>query len=125
MKSSFLALLCLAACGVANAAVPATQPLAIRADKIYTMSVSAIENGVIICRDGKIESVGRAADVQIPADMKVLSAKVATPGLIDAHTVVGLQGFRHEPREQDQLEKSAPIQPELRAYDAFNGRERL
>jgi len=39
--------------------------------------------------------------------------------------VLGLQGYRNEPREQDQLEKSAPIQPELRALDAFNGRERL
>ena len=82
-------------------------------------------DGVVLVRGEKIERVGRAADVQVPADAKVLRAKVVTPGLIDAHTVVGLQGFRNEPREQDQLEKSAPVQPELRAADAFNGREKL
>lgn len=109
----------------AIAAPPATQPLAIRADTIYTMSGQTIQNGVIVLRDGKIESIGRAADVQLPTDIKILQAKIVTPGLIDAHTVVGLQGYRNEPREQDQLEKSAPIQPELRALDAFNGREKL
>src|SRR3954464_5661894 len=112
MKNKLALVLLFAACGVANAAAPTTQPLAIRADKIYTMSGDAIENGVIILRDGKIESVGRAADVQIPNDIKIIQAKVATPGLIDSHTVLGLQGYRNEPREQDQLEKSAPIQPE-------------
>lgn len=127
MKTKTKILLAFAACGFASSVLagPTTQPLAIRADKIYTMSGDAIDNGVIILRDGKIESVGRAADVQIPNDIKILQAKVATPGLIDAHTVLGLQGYRNEPREQDQLEKSAPIQPELRALDAFNGRERL
>ena len=130
MKTKLAQLLWFAACVFASVAsfafaAPTTQPIAIRAEKIYTMSGAAIDNGVIICRDGKIESVGRAADVQIPNDMKILQAKVVTPGLIDAHTVLGLQGYRNEPREQDQLEKSAPIQPELRALDAFNGRERL
>jgi imidazolonepropionase-like amidohydrolase len=36
-----------------------------------------------------------------------------------------LQGFLNEPREQDMLEKSAPVQPELRAIDAYNGQENL
>lgn len=128
MKIKPALLLVSAACvfaSVASAASPTTQPLAIRAEKIYTMSGAAIDNGVILLRDGKIESIGRAADVQIPNDIKILQAKVVTPGLIDSHTVLGLQGYRNEPREQDQLEKSAPIQPELRALDAFNGRERL
>src|SRR5262249_21755470 len=65
------------------------------------------------------------ADLQIPAGYNILRAKVVTPGLIDARTIVGLQGYLNEPREQDQLEKSAAVQPELRAADAFNGRERL
>ncbi|MBC8108088.1 MAG: amidohydrolase family protein [Anaerolineae bacterium] len=128
MKTKLAPLLAFAACvfaSVSRAAPPTTQPLAIRAEKIYTMSGDAIDNGVILLREGKIESVGRANDIQIPNDIKILQAKVVTPGLIDAHTVLGLQGYRNEPREQDQLEKSAPIQPELRALDAFNGRERL
>jgi imidazolonepropionase-like amidohydrolase len=117
-----------AACLVAKAQTtqPKTEPLAIRGETVYTMSGAApIKDGVILLRDGKIERVGPAAEVQIPQGVKVLSAKVVTPGLIDAHTIVGLQGFLNEPREQDMLEKSAPVQPELRAVDAFNGQEKL
>src|SRR4051794_18944200 len=109
-------------------AQPATAPagvLVVRGETVYTMVGEPIKDGVVLVRGEKIERVGRAADVQVPADAKVLRAKVVTPGLIDAHTVLGLQGFRNEPRDQDQLEKSAPIQPELRAADAFNGREKL
>jgi imidazolonepropionase-like amidohydrolase len=117
----------LAACVVAcAAAAPTTQPIAVKGETIYAMSGSApIKNGVILLRDGKIEAIGTADAVQIPQGMRTISAKVVTPGLIDAHTIVGLQGYLNEPREQDQLEKSAPVQPELRALDAFNGREKL
>lgn len=97
--------------------------LAVKAETIYTMAGEPIRNGVVLIRDGKIEAVG--ADVKVPDGVKVLEANVVTPGLIDAHTIIGLQGFTNEPREQDLLEKSAPIQPELRAVDAFNGREKL
>jgi imidazolonepropionase-like amidohydrolase len=48
-----------------------------------------------------------------------------TPGLIDAHSVIGLAGYLNQPTDQDELDKSAPIQPELRAIDAYNARERL
>jgi imidazolonepropionase-like amidohydrolase len=39
--------------------------------------------------------------------------------------VVGLSGLLNQPHDQDQLEKSAAIQPELRAVDAYNGRDPL
>ena len=50
---------------------------------------------------------------------------MVTPGLIDAHTVVGLAGYLNQPHDQEQVEASAPIQPELRAMDAYNPEERL
>jgi imidazolonepropionase-like amidohydrolase len=109
-------------------AQPTTAPagfLVVRGETVYTMAGEPIKDGIVIVRGEKIERVGGAADIQAPAGAQVLRAKVVTPGLIDAHTVIGLQGFRNEAREQDQLEKSAPVQPELRAADAFNGRERL
>src|SRR5437762_2891624 len=118
------ALVC--ACGFASAQTsPSTQPLAIKGETIYTMSGAPIKDGVILLRDAKIAQVGPATSTPIPPGVKTLTAKVVTPGLIDAHTIVGLQGYLNEPREQDQLEKSAPMQPELRAADAFNGREKL
>src|SRR5688500_942252 len=125
--ATFLVILT-AAGGYANgqATQPTTQPLAVRGDTVYTMSGGApIKDGIVLLRDGKIERVGPANQIQIPQGMKVLQAKVVTPGLIDAHTIVGLQGYLNEPREQDMLEKSAPFQPELRSVDAFNGQEKL
>ncbi|MEO1086616.1 MAG: amidohydrolase family protein, partial [Acidobacteriota bacterium] len=50
---------------------------------------------------------------------------VVTPGLIDAHSTVGLSGYLNQRHDQDQLERSSPVQPELRAIDAYNARERL
>ena len=55
----------------------------------------------------------------------MLRAKVVTPGLVDAHSVVGLAGYLNQPHDQMQLETSAAIQPELRAIDAYNARETL
>jgi imidazolonepropionase-like amidohydrolase len=52
-------------------------------------------------------------------------AKVVTPGLIDAHTVVGFTGYLNQPHDQEQVERSAPEQPELRAVDAYDAKERL
>jgi imidazolonepropionase-like amidohydrolase len=99
--------------------------IAVRADRIHTAAGPVIQDGVILVRDGRIQRVGPASDIQIPADYRVLEAAVVTPGLIDAHSVVGLSGYLNQPHDQDQLESSAPIQPELRAIDAYNPREAL
>ena len=46
-----------------------------------------------------------------------------TPGLIDVCSQVPLSGGLNIPADQDQDEKSGPIQPELRVLDAFNPHE--
>jgi len=79
----------------------------------------------VLIRDGKIEAVGPAGTVKIPADYRVLKAAVVTPGLIDAHATVGLSGLLNQPQDQDMWEKSAPMQPELRAIDAYNAKDPL
>lgn len=99
--------------------------IAIKAETIYTVSATAIRNGVVLIKNGKIENVGSATSVTIPADYKIYEAKVVTPGLVDARTVVGLSGALNIPTDQDQLEKSSPIQPDLRAIDAYNPDESL
>ncbi len=101
------------------------QTLAVKGETVYTMAGAPIRDGVVIVRDGKIERVGPAASTPIPAGMKTLTAKVVTPGLIDAHSTVGLSGALNQVHDQDQLEKSAPIQPELRAIDAYNAKDPL
>ncbi|MDQ7041488.1 MAG: amidohydrolase family protein [Rhodothermus sp.] len=99
--------------------------LAVRADTLYTMAGAPIQHGVVLIRNGKIEQVGPAEAVRIPEGYRVLEASVVTPGLIDAHSVVGLAGIFNYDHDQDQLDTSDPIQPELRAMDAYNAREQL
>ena len=100
-------------------------PVAVRAETLYTMAGEPIRGGVVLIRDGKIERVGTAGEVQVPAGYRTVTARVVTPGLIDAHSVVGLSGYLNQPHDQDQVERSAAMQPELRALDAYNAREEL
>ena len=114
-----------AAVALLASASPATAQIAVRGDLIHTMAGEPIHHGIILVKDGRIEAVGPAATLAVPADYQVLEAAVVTPGLIDAHSVVGLAGILNQPQDQEQLDLSAPIQPELRAVDAYNPRDPL
>ncbi len=109
---------------------PAAAQVAVRAETLHTVSGPPIQNAVVIAgADGKIEWVGPAADANIPDGARVLEAAVVTPGLVDPHSVVGLSGALNSNvgpvRDQDQLERSSPIQPDLRAIDAYDANETL
>jgi imidazolonepropionase-like amidohydrolase len=107
-------------------AAPADAQVAIRGETVYTMSGAPIRDGVVLVgANGKIERVGSAAEVQVPAGYRTLSGRVVTPGLVDAHSVVGLAGAMNQPHDQDQLDRVEVIAPELRAIDAYNAREQL
>ena len=104
----------------------ATAQVAVKAAKLHTMGpAGTIDNGVVVITDGKVAAVGKAGTVEIPEGYRVLEAAVATPGLVDAHSTVGLSGLLNTRHDSDQLERSAPIQPELRAIDAYNPQDRL
>src|SRR5579871_5077659 len=94
--------------------------IAVKADKIYTSAGEPISNGVVLIKNGKIEKVGSAESTKIPSGYNVYEAKIVTAGLVDARSEVGLSGDQNVPADQDQLEKSNPIQPDLRAVDAYN-----
>lgn len=113
---------CVAGLALAALSLPA-QNIAVQGETIYTMDGEPIRDGVVLIREGKIRSVSKAG--RIPDGYRLLKAKVVTPGLIDAHSVVGFTGILNQPHDQEQVEKSAPIQPELRAIDAFNPRDPL
>jgi len=119
-----LTMFAIALCAAATAGA-ATLSLAIHGETIHTMVGPAIKDGLVLIRDGKITYVGPAAGQIVPADHQIIRAKVATPGLIDARSTVGLSGLLNQPQDQDMLEKSAPMQPELRAIDAYNARDPL
>ena len=119
--------LLLAVTSAAQLAIPgvAVAQIAVRGETVYPIAGEPITDGVVLIEDGKIERVGPAGQVSIPASYEVLRAAVVMPGLVDARSVVGLAGQYNVDHDQDQLDESEAIQPELRAIDAFNIRERL
>jgi len=70
--------------------------------KIFPVSGPAVENGVIIIRDGLIKSIGIQGKVPIPEDAEVINAEglFAYPGLIDAHSSFFIEIPREEPRQR-------------------------
>lgn len=107
-------------------AAPVYGQIAILGDIIHTVSQGSINQGIIlISSDGKIERVGSVAEIGIPGHYTIHRAAVVTPGLIDGRSTVGLSGILNVRGDQDQLETSEPVQPELRAFDAFDANEEL
>ena len=106
-------------------AVPLTAQIALRADTVHTMTGAPIIDGVVLIEGSTIADVGPASSVSIPDDATVYEGTVITPGLVDPRATVGLSGLYNVDADQDQLDTSAPMQPELRAIDAYNPKEEL
>jgi len=121
MKSGILIFLCLAATAPAQLAVK------VRTLHPMTGDLVPLRDAMVLCGpDGRIQGVGLAAEMEVPDGWRVVEAEVAVPGLVDARTTVGMSGLLNwERRDQEQLETSAPMQPELRAPDGYNGRDPL
>jgi imidazolonepropionase-like amidohydrolase len=136
VKSHFIAALAtgaLLAAPAAFAALASQDPapiatvtrIAVRAATLHTQAGPPITNGLVLVENGKITYVGDGANLVLPSDTRVLEAAVAVPGLIDAHTCVGLAGWLNTPHDQDEIDRTASAQPELRAIDAYDPREPL
>jgi len=97
----------------------------ILADWIFPVSGPPIRDGAIVIEGGRIARVGRRADIAAPQGVPVLRAAAVTPGLIDAHSQVGLSGLYNVGADQDEDEPSEPNQAALRAIDGFNPAEPL
>ena len=98
--------------------------LAVRGATVHTMAGAPIKTA--LCSSATAKLNGRAGLAGgVPAGYRELRAQVVTPGLIDAHTVVGLAATSTSRTTRTRSRRSSPIQPELRAVDAYNPRERL
>lgn len=74
---------------------PADAPrYAIRAGKIVTITQGTLNHGVVLVKDGVIEAVGAADDVEIPAGYEVIDAsdKWLMPGMVEIHSHAGVAG---------------------------------
>ena len=88
------ALVLIAACvlpTIASAQAAPSNTYAITHAKIFTLAGSAIEDGTVVFRDGKITAVG--AGIEIPAGAQVYDAKGlhVYPGIFDSITQMGLR----------------------------------
>ncbi|HME01249.1 MAG TPA: amidohydrolase family protein [Terriglobia bacterium] len=83
--------------------------VAIRAGRMFdSNSGRMMADQVIVARGDRIEEVGPAADISIPAGAEVIDLSHATvlPGLIDAHTHIFLTGESHGRYEEQLLKES-------------------
>jgi len=94
--------------------------LAITNGKIYTITNGIIERGTVLIENGKIKAVG--ANVAVPAGAAVIDAtgKVVMPGLIDAHSHIGIFGEPMDEMNVDGNEMTNPATPEVRGMDGLN-----
>ncbi|MEN0021489.1 MAG: amidohydrolase family protein [Planctomycetota bacterium] len=104
----------------------ASAQIAVKAETLHTAAGPTITDGVVVIdAQGKIEAVGPAASTPIPDDYEIIECAVTTPGLVDVRATAGLTGIFNVDHDQDMLERSSPLQPQLRAFDAYNTRDKL
>ncbi len=88
--------------------------------KLYTISHGVINKGTVLVDQGRIVAIGK--EIPVPPEAEVIDAagKVVTPGLIDAHSHIGLFGEPSVPANNDGNEITDPVTPQLRGIDSLN-----
>ena len=94
--------------------------LLIQGGLIKTITQGDIEDGQILIDGEKIVSVGKKVDA--PEGCEIFDAKgmLITPGLIDAHTHIGLHEEAIRWEGMDYNEMSGPVTPQVRGIDGIN-----
>ena len=95
--------------------ITAADTTAFTGARLMPVSGPIIEDGVLVVRGGKIESIGASKDVVIPTGAVRIDAsgKTIIPGLICTHSHIGMGGGG---------DSSDPIQPECWTLDSVNVR---
>ena len=87
---------------------------------LHTMESEKPREADLLIRDGKIAKI--AASIHIEKDMQVFDASGlhVYPGLIDAHSHIGIAQEKTTSQGDDTNEGTTPITPCMRAIDAIN-----
>jgi imidazolonepropionase-like amidohydrolase len=87
---------------------------------IMTGTRGVLDKSTIVIKDTRIEAIG--TNIRVPAEAEAwsLKDKVVIPGMIDAHTHLGLTQDGVGAMHSDEDEVDDPIVPHLRALDAIN-----
>jgi len=107
--ATFTLLTCSAHAQPGAGAAPLSRALLISADKVWTGEGAPHAGWSVLVRDGRIQGVGPAAQLEAPADAERISlpGKTLIPGLIDLHSHVLLHPY-NETTWDDQVIKEAP-----------------
>ncbi|SMC97701.1 amidohydrolase [Sporomusa malonica] len=94
--------------------------IALTGGKILTMCGKNLDYGTILVRNNKIWAVGRNPDIPPGCRVIDVTGKIITPGLIDAHTHLGVESEGMGWAGTDVNERSEPITPGMHTLDAIN-----
>lgn len=94
--------------------------LAIINGRVMTITRGELEPGVVLIEGKKIKAVGQ--DLSIPPEAQVIDASgwYVMPGMIDAHSHLGVLGEPWIWSHDDVNELVDPVTPHLRAIDSLN-----
>jgi imidazolonepropionase-like amidohydrolase len=94
---------------IAATADAAPTPVLLSPDRVWTGDGAPHSGWAVLVADGRIQAVGPAAEIAVPADAEriALPGKTLIPGLIDLHSHVLLHPY-NETTWDDQVIKEAP-----------------
>ncbi|MEX2281754.1 MAG: amidohydrolase [Gemmatimonadota bacterium] len=118
---AFVLLVGILANGLAGAGAQA-QNIAIRGATILTVTRGTIQNGTVLIQNGKITAVG--TNVNIPAGTRIVdgTGKYIMPGIIDAHSHLGMDTGLNEGAESVTPEVKIEVRADaLNIYRALAG----
>ncbi|MCL5779751.1 MAG: amidohydrolase [Firmicutes bacterium] len=87
---------------------------------VLTMAGPPVIRGTVLVEDGKIVHAGQKIPLQKHIEVIDATSKIVMPGLIDAHTHVGIMEEIYRIEGNDTNETSDPVTAHLRAIDAVN-----
>jgi len=97
------------------------RPVIIRHARLFTAAGPVIENGAVVFAQGKIVAAAPDGTVQTPAGAEEIEGRdlVVTPGIIDAHSHLGVYPSPQTQGNSDGNEATNPITAEVNAKDGF------
>jgi imidazolonepropionase-like amidohydrolase len=100
---------------------PNAPAIAVRHATIMTANGQTIQGGTIVLVNGSIASLGADASVAIPRGARVVdgTGKFVTPGVIDAHSHLGVYAAPGAHATDDGNEATAPVTAQARAQYAY------
>src|SRR5262245_44029872 len=105
---------------LAGAQGPVAAGVAIIGGRVLTITGATLTPGVVLIRGGRIVDV-RAGD-HAPSGYKIIDARrqVVLPGLVDAHSHIGLQSPPRTPATFEIAENTNPFTPAVRVADSID-----